>query len=73
MNNSNVGIWSGNSTSSFNVGSKSFLGQISSDKINQNNTDIYSTIEKLKKNIKKPNILICGYTGSEKKRRYKEN
>ena len=64
--NNNFGLWSGNSTSSFNVGSKSFLGQISSDKINQNNTDIYSTIEKLKKNIKKPNILICGYTGSGK-------
>lgn len=64
--NNNFGLWSGNSTSSFNVGSKSFLGQISLDKINQNNTDIYSTIEKLKKNIKKPNILICGYTGSGK-------
>ena len=62
----NFGMSSGISVSSFNVGSKSFLGKISSDKINQNNTDVYSIIEKLKKNIKKPNILICGYTGSGK-------
>ncbi|MEI0488546.1 GTPase [Brachyspira pulli] len=62
----NFGMSSGISVSSFNVSSKSFISKISSDKINQNNTDVYSIIEELKKNIKKPNILICGYTGAGK-------
>ena len=56
----------GFNSSSFYVGSKNILSGISSDKINKNNADVYSYIEKLKKNIKKPNILICGYTGSGK-------